>query len=156
MKSLATTALVFAMSMAGVSAQAEGIGIAPAGSTPTTIGDARYFSGQAAADIKAAGDSGKHGSVGMVTFMPGARTAWHTHPAGQLLIVSEGKGWVQEAGQAKREIKAGDVVWIEPGVKHWHGAAKDSRMNHLAIAYVQGGKGVDWMELVSDEQYNAR
>jgi len=107
-------------------------------------------------DIKSAGGSGKHGSVGMVDFMPGARTAWHTHPVGQLLIVTEGKGWVQEDGRPAREIKSGDVVWIEAGIKHWHGAASNTRMSHLAIAYMQDGKSADWKELVSDEQYNAR
>lgn len=156
MKPLAATALSFALLVSGVSAHAEGIKITPAGSTPTAIGDARNFSGQAAVDLKAAGNSARYGSVGQVDFMPGARTAWHTHPAGQLLVVTEGRGWVQEKGQPVREIKAGDVVWIEPGVKHWHGAARDSRMSHIAIAYLQDGKAVDWKELVSDEQYNAR
>ncbi|MDN7437085.1 cupin domain-containing protein [Burkholderia multivorans] len=137
-------------------AHADGISITPAGTTPTMIGDAKTFSGQAAVDIKAAGNSGRYGSVGQVDFMPGARTAWHTHPVGQLLIITEGRGWVQEEGQPARVIKAGDVVWIEPGVKHWHGAAKDSRMSHIAIAYLRDGKAVDWKELVSDEQYNNR
>lgn len=155
MKPPAVVALSLALVAFGASAHAEGIRITPAGSTPTLIGDARNFSGQAAVDIKAAGDSGKLAGVGMVTFMPGARTAWHAHPDGQLLIVTEGKGWVQEAGQPRHEIKAGDVVWIAAGVKHWHGAAKDSRMNHLAIAYMRDGRNADWQELVSDEQYDA-
>lgn len=156
MKPLAAAALSLGLVFFGASAHAQGIQITPAGSTPTLIGDAKNFSGQVAVDIKAAGDSGKHAGVGLVTFMPGARTAWHTHPVGQLLIVTDGKGWVQEEGQPKREIKAGDVVWIEAGVKHWHGAAKESRMSHLAIAYMRDGKNVDWKELVTDEQYNAR
>lgn len=143
--------------MAGASsAHAQGIQITPAGTTPTTLGAAQNFVGHVAVDIKSAGDSGKHGSVGMVDFAPGARTAWHTHPIGQLLIVTDGKGWVQEDGQPKREIRAGDVVWIEAGVKHWHGAAQTTGMRHLAIAYVKDGKSADWKELVSDEQYNAR
>ena len=142
--------------MGAASAQAEGISITPVGATATAFGAAQNFSGQVAVDIKAAGGSGKHGSVGMVDFMPGARTAWHTHPVGQLLIVTEGKGWVQEDGRPAREIKSGDVVWIEAGVKHWHGAASNTRMSHLAIAYMQDGKSADWKELVSDEQYNAR
>ncbi len=144
------------MMMGASSVQAQGIQITPAGATPTTLGAAQNFHGHVAVDIKSAGDSGKHGSVGMVDFAPGARTAWHTHPVGQLLIVTDGKGWVQEDGQPKREIKAGDVVWIEAGVKHWHGAAQTSGMRHLAIAYVKDGKSADWKELVSDEQYNAR
>ena len=142
--------------MGTASAQAEGISITPVGATATAFGAAQNFSGQVAVDIKSAGGSGKHGSVGMVDFMPGARTAWHTHPVGQLLIVTEGKGWVQEDGRPAREIKSGDVVWIEAGVKHWHGAASNTRMSHLAIAYMQDGKSADWKELVSDEQYNAR
>ena len=142
--------------MGASSAHAQGIQITPAGSTPTRLGAAQNFNGHVAVDMKAAGESRKHGSVGMVDFAPGARTAWHTHPVGQLLIVTEGVGWVQEEGQPRREIKAGDVVWIEAGVKHWHGAAQGNGMRHLAIAYVQGGKSADWKELVSDEQYNAR
>ena len=137
-------------------ATAQGIQIAPAGTTPTILGAAQNFSGHVAVDIQSAGNSGKHGSVGMVAFAPGARTAWHTHPVGQLLIVTDGKGWVQEDGQPRREIKAGDVVWIEAGVKHWHGAAQANGMRHLAIAYVKDGKSADWKELVSDAQYDAR
>ncbi len=142
--------------MSATAVQAQGIQITPAGTLPTTLGAAQNFNGHVAVDIKSAGGSGKHGSVGMVDFAPGARTAWHTHPVGQLLIVTDGKGWVQEDGQPRREIKTGDVVWIEAGVKHWHGAAQTNGMRHLAIAYVQGGKSADWKELVSDEQYNAR
>ena len=149
-------AAVATLLMGAASAQAEGIKITPAGSTPTMIGAAQNFSGQVSVDIKAAGDSGKPGSVGLVNFMPSARTAWHTHPSGQLLIITDGKGWVQEEGRPRREIKAGDVVWIEAGVKHWHGAAQDNRMSHYAVAYVQDGKSTDWKELVNDGQYNAR
>lgn len=142
--------------LAASSTHAQGAHIAPAGSTPTRLGAPNNFVGHVAVDAKAAGSSARHGSVGLVEFAPGARTAWHTHPVGQLLIVTDGKGWVQEAGQPKREIKAGDVVWIEAGIKHWHGAAQDSRMSHLAVAYVRDGKSADWMEQVSDEQYKAR
>ena len=142
--------------MGASSAYAQGIQITPAGSTPTRLGLAQNFNGHVAVDMKTAGDSGKHGSVGMVSFAPGARTAWHTHPVGQLLIVTDGVGWVQEEGVSRREIKVGDVVWIEAGVKHWHGAAQGNGMRHLAIAYVKEGKSADWKELVSDEQYNAR
>lgn len=149
----AGTAIVM---LGAASAHAQGIQITPAGSSPTTLGAAQNFVGHVAVDMKAAGDSGKHGSVGMVDFAPGARTAWHTHPVGQLLIVTDGKGWVQEDGQPKREIKVGDVVWIEAGVKHWHGAAQTNGMRHLAIAYLKDDKSTDWQELVSDDQYNAR
>ena len=143
--------------MLGVtSAHAQGIQITPAGTNPTLLGGTQNFISHVAVDMKTAGDSGKHGSVGMVDFAPGARTAWHTHPIGQLLIITDGKGWVQEEGQPKREIKAGDVAWIEAGVKHWHGASPSNGMRHLAIAYIKDGKSADWKELVSDDQYNAR
>lgn len=142
--------------MGASSAHAQGIQITPAGTTPTTLGAAQNFSGHVAVDIKAAGDSSRHGSVGMVDFAPGARTAWHTHPVGQLLVITEGTGWVQEEGQPRRGIGAGDVVWIGAGVRHWHGAAQANGMRHLAIAYVKDGRSADWKDLVSDEQYGAR
>jgi 4-carboxymuconolactone decarboxylase len=94
-------------------------------------------------------------SAGSVTFAPGARSAWHTHPAGQQLIVTAGRGLTQEWGGPITEIQAGDVIWCPPGVKHWHGAAPDSSMTHTAITAAVGEKNVDWMEKVTDEQYAA-
>jgi len=88
-----------------------------------------------------------------VTFQPGARTAWHTHPLGQTLIVTAGTGRVQRWGGAIEDIRPGDVVWFEPGEKHWHGASPDAAMTHTAIQEVQDGKAVDWMEEVSDAVY---
>jgi len=88
-----------------------------------------------------------------VTFEPGARTAWHTHPLGQTLIVTAGCGRVQRDGGRVEEIRPGDVVWIAPGEKHWHGAAPTTAMTHIAIHERQGGKAVDWLDHVSDEQY---
>ena len=90
-----------------------------------------------------------------VTFQPGARTAWHTHPLGQTLLVTSGVGRVQRWGGPIEEIRAGDVVWFPAGEKHWHGAAPDQSMTHTAIQEVRDGKAVDWMEKVSDEQYGA-
>ena len=90
-----------------------------------------------------------------VTFEPGARTAWHTHPLGQTLIVTAGCGWVQREGGPVEEIRPGDVVWFEPGEKHWHGATATTGMTHIAIAEALDGKVVDWMEKVSDAQYRA-
>lgn len=91
-----------------------------------------------------------------VTFAPGARTAWHSHPLGQTLIVTTGAGWVQQGGGAKQEIRVGDVVWTPPGVKHWHGATVTDRLTHIALTEQQpDGKRVEWMEKVSDAQYNA-
>ena len=88
-----------------------------------------------------------------VTFEPGARTAWHTHPLGQTLIVTAGCGWAQKWGGAREEIRPGDVVWIPPGEKHWHGATATTGMTHSAIQEKVDGKAVDWMEKVSDEEY---
>ena len=88
-----------------------------------------------------------------VTFEPGARTAWHTHPAGQTLIVTSGLGWVQREGGPTEEIRPGDVVWFAPGEKHWHGASPGKAMSHIAIQEELDGKVVDWMEKVTDEQY---
>ena len=88
-----------------------------------------------------------------VTFELGARTAWHTHPLGQTLIVTSGTGWVQQEGGEKQEIKPGDVIWTPPGVKHWHGATPTTGMTHLAIQENLNGKPVEWMEKVSDDQY---
>ena len=94
-----------------------------------------------------------HTSGALVTFEPGARTAWHTHPLGQILIVTAGTGLVQRWGDPVQEIHQGDVVWIPPGQKHWHGAAPNSSMTHIAIVEQLDGKSVDWMEKVSDAQY---
>jgi quercetin dioxygenase-like cupin family protein len=91
----------------------------------------------------------------IVTFEPGARTAWHTHPLGQTLIVTAGCGWVQREGGKVEETHPGDVVWFEPGEKHWHGATATTAMSHIAIAEALNGKAVDWMEKVTGEQYRA-
>ena len=92
---------------------------------------------------------------GIVTFEPGARTAWHTHPLGQTLIVTSGLGWIQVEGGPKEEVRAGDVVWFAAGEKHWHGASPTTAMSHIPIAEALDGKSVDWMEHVTDEQYGA-
>jgi quercetin dioxygenase-like cupin family protein len=92
-------------------------------------------------------------SAASVAFEPGARTAWHTHPAGQTLFITSGTGWVQESGGRKIDVKPGDVIWTPPGVKHWHGATVTSPMAHIAVQGVVDGRNVDWNELVTDEQY---
>ena len=94
-------------------------------------------------------------SGGKITFEPGARTAWHTHPLGQTLIVTAGTGWIQQWGGPIEEIRQGDVVWIPPGIKHWHGATANTSMTHIAIQEELDGKTVEWMEKVSDEQYGS-
>jgi 4-carboxymuconolactone decarboxylase len=91
---------------------------------------------------------------GTVTFQPGAHTNWHTHPLGQLLIVTAGQGWVQAQGESALAMKPGDTVWIKPGVKHWHGATRTSGMTHVAVSEANYGESVTWLEPVSDDQYN--
>ena len=92
-------------------------------------------------------------NAGSVTFEPGARTAWHTHPLGQTLIITAGLGWVQTEGGQIEEVRPGDVVWFPPGEKHWHGATPTTAMTHIAVQELLNGKNVDWMEKVSDAQY---
>jgi len=92
-------------------------------------------------------------SAGVVNFKAGSRTAWHTHPKGQMLIITEGKGWIQQWGEPVIEVQEGDVVWFPAGVKHWHGGTPDTDMTNIAIAPVVDGRSSDWLEKVSDEQY---
>ncbi|SDM19132.1 Cupin domain protein [Franzmannia pantelleriensis] len=153
MKTHLIAASISLLLMGAASAQAQGIQVTPAGSAPSSIAPAENFSGHAVVNRMVAGDSAQYGSVGKVDFAPGARSAWHTHPAGQLLIVTDGKGWVQEEGQPRHEIRAGDVVWIEPNVNHWHGATDTTSMGHISVAYMQDSRAVDWLERVSDEEY---
>lgn len=94
-------------------------------------------------------------SAGAVTFQPGARSAWHTHPLGQTLVVTSGTGWVQQAGGEKIVIRPGDVIWTPPGVKHWHGATATTGMSHIAIQETHNGTSVEWLEPVSQAQYEA-
>jgi 4-carboxymuconolactone decarboxylase len=90
-----------------------------------------------------------------VSFLAGARTAWHTHPLGQTLYIVSGRGWVQKEGEPVQEVKSGDVVWIPPQIRHWHGASKTEPMTHFAVAEMHGASAVTWMEKVSDEDYAA-
>lgn len=127
--------------------------VSQAGSQPTTIGAAEYFTGTAKVDSRFQRDAPARIGGGIVSFEAGARTAWHTHPLGQTLIVSSGRGWVQQWESSAQQIKTGDVVWIPPGVKHWHGASANEAMAHIAVAESLDGKSVMWMEKVTDEQY---
>lgn len=124
------------------------------GSQPSVKGLADWFTGTVRIDPLFHASAPARGSGASVTFEPGARTAWHTHPLGQTLIVSAGCGRVQQEGGPVEEVHPGDVVWFPPGVKHWHGAAPDTAMTHVAIQEALDGKAVDWLEKVSDEQYN--
>jgi quercetin dioxygenase-like cupin family protein len=114
---------------------------------------ADYFTGAVQVLELFPADDPSRTSGGKVTFEPGARSAWHTHPLGQILIVTDGTGWVQQWGGPIQEIRKGDVVRIPPGVKHWHGATPTTTMTHIAIQEQLNGKAVEWMEKVSDEQY---
>ena len=127
--------------------------ITRAGSQPSTKGPPEYFTGSVRIDSRFQGSAPARVGGGIVTFEPGARTAWHTHPLGQTLIVTSGGGWVQRQGGPIEEVRPGDVVWFPPGLKHWHGATPTTAMTHIAIAEALDGKSVDWMEQVSDAQY---
>jgi quercetin dioxygenase-like cupin family protein len=123
------------------------------GSQPSSKGPADWFTGAVRIDSQFKGTDPARVAGAIVTFEPGARTAWHTHPLGQTLIVTAGCGRVQRSGGPIEEIRPGDVVWIPPGEKHWHGATPTTAMTHVAIQEQLDGKAVDWMEKVSDEQY---
>ncbi|MBO0664266.1 cupin domain-containing protein [Jiella sp. MQZ9-1] len=126
----------------------------PVGETPSNPGPADYFTGRVRIDPLASPPEPARVAMARVTFEPGARTAWHTHPLGQTLIVTEGCGWVQSEGQARQTIRPGDVVWFAPGEKHWHGATATTGMTHIAIQERQNGSPVDWLEHVSDADYD--
>ena len=123
------------------------------GSQPSAKGPSDWFTGSVRIDQPFQGTDAARVGGAIVTFEPGARTAWHTHPLGQTLIVTAGCGWAQRIGGSVEEIRPGDVVWFSPGEKHWHGAAATTAMTHIAIAEKLDGKAVDWMEHVSDQQY---
>jgi len=126
------------------------------GTIPSAYGPEENFTGQARIDGLFRPQE-KTRTLGVtVTFEPSARTAWHTHPRGQTLIVLSGKGLVQSWGEPTREIHPGDVVWCPPGEKHWHGASEDVAMSHIAIVEMEDGSAVDWMEKVTDEQYSGQ
>jgi quercetin dioxygenase-like cupin family protein len=129
--------------------------IKQSGSQPSGKGPAEWFTGSVRIDplFPAVDPSGV--SAALVTFEPRSRTAWHTHPLGQRLVVTSGCGWVQCSGGPKREIRAGDVVVCPPGEKHWHGATATTSMSHIAIQEALDGKVVDWLEKVTDEEYLA-
>jgi quercetin dioxygenase-like cupin family protein len=123
------------------------------GSQPSGKGPADYFTGSVRVDPLFQAPAPARVGGAIVTFEPGARTACHTHPLGQTLIVTAGLGWAQREGGPVEEIRPADVVWFAPGEKHWHGATPTTAMTHIAIQEALNGKPVDWMEKVSDEQY---
>jgi quercetin dioxygenase-like cupin family protein len=123
------------------------------GSQPSAKGPTDWFTGTVRIDPLFQPNEARRAGAATVTFEPGARTAWHTHPLGQTLIVTTGCGRVQREGGPVEEIRPGDVVWFPPGEKHWHGAAPTTAMTHIAVQEQLDGKVVDWMEHVSDDQY---
>ena len=124
-----------------------------AGATPSTEGPAGWFTGRVRIDpLHNAPDPARAGCA-LVTFEAGARTAWHTHPFGQTLLVTSGVGWVRHDGGPVETVRPGDVVWFEPGEKHWHGATATTAMSHVAIQERRDGSPVDWLEPVSDADY---
>lgn len=165
MKLLATTVMSFSLlalvhAQAGQtqvpSSRAQAQEVRRNGSQPSTKGPAENFTGSVRVDPLFSARDSSSVTGGSVTFEPGARTAWHTHPVGQHLIVTAGVGRTQQWGGSVEEIKPGDVVWCPPGVKHWHGASPNTAMTHIAITGTLKGENVRWLEKVSDEQYNSR
>ncbi len=134
-------------------ATASDISITRSGTQSSRVGPAENFTGKVTVDPLFQTKPPARGGGSYVTFEPGARSAWHSHPLGQTLVVTAGVGRVQQWGSAPSEIRPGDVVWIPAGQKHWHGAAPDSAMTHIAISESLNGKTVEWMEKVSDSQY---
>lgn len=124
------------------------------GSQPSRKGSEEWFTGSVRVDPLFQPHDPSRTSASTVTFEPSARTAWHTHPLGQTLLITAGVGRVQEEGGPIEEVRAGDVVWFPSGVKHWHGASPTVGMTHIAIQDQLDGKAVDWLEKVSDEQYH--
>lgn len=124
------------------------------GSRPSGKGPADYFTGSVRIDPLSEPPEPARVAMALVTFEPGARTVWHTHPFGQTLIVTTGCGWVQRQGGEKEEIRPGDVVYFAPDEKHWHGATTLTAMSHIAVQEKLNGSPVEWMEQVTDEQYS--
>jgi quercetin dioxygenase-like cupin family protein len=124
-----------------------------AGAQPSMKGPAATFTGNVRLDLLHTAQEPARAGAAAVTFEPGARTFWHTHPLGQILIVTAGVGWTQCEGEKKVEIRPGDVIWCPPGHKHWHGASATTGMTHIAIQESLNGKFIDWLEEVSEADY---
>jgi quercetin dioxygenase-like cupin family protein len=151
MKTITLTAIA-SLALAG-GAFAQSMEVSENGSRDGMIGSSDYFTGTAYVEPLFAANEPFQSNGGAVTFLPGARSNWHTHPAGQFLVVTDGTGWVQEEGGEKIAIQPGDVIWTLPGVKHWHGATDATSVKHIAIQQYEDGENVVWMEPVTDEQY---
>jgi quercetin dioxygenase-like cupin family protein len=156
MKKLAATLACISLTAVAVGQSDSGVRIARAGTQPSAVGASENFTGRVRVDAPFRAEAPGRAGGALVTFEPAARTAWHTHPLGQTLLVTQGVGLVQRWGGPIQEIRPGDVVWIAAGVKHWHGAASTTGMSHVAIGEVLDGKSVDWMEKVTDVQYQGQ
>lgn len=152
--SLLVSASVFTGNIVTAEANENSQTVMQVGSQPSYKGPVEYFTGNVRVDPLFSSKDSAQFSGAYVTFEPGARSAWHTHPTGQHLIVTAGVGRTQEWGGPIVEIKAGDVIWCPPGVNHWHGASPTTAMTHMAVTGALNGKSVEWMEKVTDKQYN--
>ncbi|AXM39379.1 cupin [Xanthomonas oryzae pv. oryzae] len=152
MNLFANALLLSMMAAGGPGEAATPIKVNKACGAPSAVGSAEYFTGKVRIDAPFQADAPARVGGATVTVEPGARTAWHTHPLGQTLIVTAGAGRVQEWGKPAQQIRPGDIVWIPPGVKHWHGSNANVAMTHIAIAESQGGTPVTWLEQVSEAQ----
>ncbi|XEY21430.1 cupin domain-containing protein [Azospirillum sp. HJ39] len=154
MKSLVAASLLIALCAPAALAQSNPpITVTHPGAQPSAVGPAENFTGSVRVDSRFQGTAPARIGGGIVTFEPGARTAWHTHPLGQTLIVTAGVGLVQAWDGPVQEIRPGDIVWIPPNVKHWHGATTTNGMAHIAFSESLDGRSVAWMETVTDDQY---
>jgi quercetin dioxygenase-like cupin family protein len=144
---------VIAQPIASRTERKEEMEITRTGSQASRKGSEEWFTGLVRIDPLFQAPAPARAGAGHVTFEPGARTAWHTHPLGQTLIITSGLGWVQHEGGSIEEVRPGDVVWFPPGEKHWHGASPTNAMTHIAVQEMVNGKNVDWLEKVTDEQY---
>ena len=152
-KIVATVSTAGLMATSAVAENITSVQVTPIGTQASARGPADFFTGDVRIDAPFKGTGISRIGGATVTFEPGARTAWHTHPLGQTLIVTAGAGRVQHWNGPVQEIRPGDTVWIPPGVKHWHGASTTTAMTHIAIAEALDGKVVDWLEKVSDDHY---
>lgn len=157
MRLLAATALLVLLSTGGAFAQQPTAGtpidVTPTAERPSVVGPSDLFTGTALIGPLFDPEGARAFGGATVTFFPGARTNWHSHPAGQTLVVTEGVGWVQTRDGERREIRAGDVVWTPPGVEHWHGGTAEHAMTHTALQGAVDGEVVTWLEPVSDAEY---
>ena len=149
------SAIAFAAVMAASGAHAQDMEVIKNGTRDGMLGSPDLFTGTVYVEPVFSNREPFVVSSGKVTFLPGARSNWHTHPAGQMLIVTEGTGWVQQEGKDKQVMQPGDVVWCPPGVKHWHGATDATAVTHYAVQQFEDGEAVVWMEPVTDEQFGA-